>query len=89
MKKFDSDYKFFDDILLKPSGYPDYLHYKKDDKKVVRSWGKWSGKSKKTGEVVKVFFAMSDWFNADGKIELERIDGDFSKLIAEKVIQKN
>lgn len=83
VKMFAKNYELFDKITVKPYGYPDYLHYVKDNAKVVQSWWTWSGKSKKTGKVVKVLFAMFDSFNADGKIEDEGIFGDFSKVNAE------
>lgn len=73
-------FEHFDDVKQVQFGYPDYLHYKKDDSKIVQSWWTWSGKSKKTGEVVKVPMVMFDEFNADGKISREYIFGDFSKI---------
>jgi hypothetical protein len=61
-------------------GYPDYLHYAEKDAKYVQTWWQWSGTSKKTGEVVKVDFVQFDRFNNDGKIILETIYGDFSRV---------
>lgn len=80
MEMWVKDFDYFDDISMTTFGYPDYLHYKKDDTKVVQSWWTWSGKSKKTGEVVKVPIVMFDDFNNDGKIIRETVYGDFSKL---------
>ena len=79
------DFEYFDDVKLTGFGYPDYLHYKKDDTQVVQSWWIWSGKSKKTGEVIKVYMVMFDDFNKDGKIVRESVFGDFSKVIAEQM----
>jgi hypothetical protein len=81
------DHKFFDNITVKTIGYPDYLHYDKDDSKVVQSWWKWSGKSKKTGKVLSLYFVQFDDFNNAGKIIKESILGDFSKQFAEEGVQ--
>ncbi len=81
MQMWLSDFDYYDDINMVPVGYPDYLHYKKDDDKIVQSWWTWSGKSKKTGEVVKVSMVMFDNFNNAGKIVREYIYGDFSKIV--------
>ncbi len=81
------DYKFFDNITVTTVGYPDYLHYEDGDQKVVQSWWKWSGKSKKTGKVVVTYFVEFDWFNAAGKIYRETTLGDFSKQFAEEGVQ--
>ena len=81
MKMWVSDFDFYDAITYKPVGYPDYLHYKDQDAKTVQSWWLWTGKSKKTGEVVKISMVMFDDFNNDGKIVLEYIYGDFSKMV--------
>jgi len=78
------DHKFFDNITLKTIGYPDYLHYDKDDSKVVQSWWKWSGKSKKTGKVISLYFVEFDDFNNAGKIIKQSFFGDFSKQLAEE-----
>ncbi|MEO8719670.1 MAG: nuclear transport factor 2 family protein [Ginsengibacter sp.] len=80
MNAWKSDFENFDDVKQVQFGYPDYLHYKKNDTKVVQSWWTWMGKSKKTGEVIKVPMVMFDDFNADGKIIREYIFGDFSKV---------
>lgn len=72
--------EFYDEIKITPVGYPDYLHYTEGDSKWVQSWWLWSGKSKKTGEELKVDFVQFDRFNKDGKIELELNYGDFSKM---------
>lgn len=80
MKIWSSDFDKYDDIKQAQFGYPDYLQYKKDDSKVVQSWWTWIGKSKKTGEVVKIPMVMFDDFNTDGKIVREYIYGDFSKM---------
>jgi hypothetical protein len=79
VKMWKSDFDRFDDIRQVPLGYPDFLHYKKNNSMIVQSWWTWSGKSKKTGDVVKVPMVMFDEFNADGKISREYIFGDFSK----------
>ncbi len=83
MKMWMTDFDYYDDVAQKEFGYPDYLHYKKDDSKVVQSWWTWSGKSKKTGEVVKIPMVAFDDFNNDGKIVREYIYGDFAKLVKE------
>lgn len=82
MKMWMSDYDKFDEIDQKTFGYPDYLQYKKDDSKTVQSWWTLSGKSKKTGEVVKIPMVQFDDFNNDGKIVREYVYGDFSKWIS-------
>lgn len=82
-----TDYKFFDNISIKTVGYPDYLHYVEGDSKVVQSWWKWTGTSKKTGKVLNIYFVTFDWFNKDGKIFRETILGDFSKQFAEEGFQ--
>ncbi len=78
-KSWMSDFDVYDSITQKPFGYPDYIHYKDLDQKVVQSWWTLSGKSKKTGEIVKVPIVIFDDFNSDGKIVREAIYGDFSK----------
>ncbi len=83
MKMWMTDFDYYDDVAQKQFGYPDYLHYKKEDSKVVQSWWIWSGKSKKTGEVVKIPIVIFDDFNNDGKIVREYIYGDFSKMVKE------
>jgi hypothetical protein len=80
MKMWQSDFVKFDDVKQIPQGYPDYLHYKKGDAMIVQSWWTWSGKSKKTGEVIKAPMVVFDEFNTDGKIVREYIYGDFSKM---------
>ena len=77
---WDGDNDFYTDIKLTPVGYPDYLSYDKDNEKVVQSWWTWSGKSKKSGEVLKISCVQFDDFNKDGKIQFESIYGDFSKM---------
>lgn len=79
MKMWMGDYDNFNEIDQKSFGYPDYLHYKKDDGRTVQSWWTLSGKSKKTGEVVKIPMVLFDDFNSDGKIVREYVYGDFSK----------
>lgn len=83
IKMWVSDFDFYDDIKITTVGYPDYLHYKDKDQKYVQSWGVWSGKSKKTGNVVKIDFIQLDKFNDAGKIEFESVYGDFSKMVKE------
>jgi hypothetical protein len=80
MKMWMTDFDKYDDIKQIPQGYPDYLHYKKDNAMTVQSWWTWSGKSKKTGEVIKVPIVIFDDFNTDGKIVRELMYGDFSKM---------
>ena len=55
---------------------------------VVQSWWIWSGKSKKTGKEVKIFFVMFDDFNSAGKIVSESSFGDFTEQLAEEGIQQ-
>ena len=80
MPMFMSDHDKYDSIKLTPYGYPDYLEYDKDNAKVVQSWWTWSGKSKKTGELVKIPVVQFDFFDNAGKITFEGIYGDFSKM---------
>jgi len=84
MNDWKKDFQYFDSVKQVPQGYPDYLHYKKGDAKIVQSWYTWTGKSKKTGEVIKIPIVVFDEFNADGKISLEYIYGDFSKVVQEE-----
>lgn len=84
VKMWQNDYNYFEDISLQPQGYPDFLHYKKGDAKIVQSWWTWTGKSKKSGEIIKVPVVVFDEFNDDGKIVLEYMYGDFSKMAAEE-----
>jgi hypothetical protein len=83
IKMWDTDFDYYDSIKITPVGYPDYLHYIDQDAKVVQSWWRWSGKSKKTGEWIKVDIAQFDNFNKDGKIDFEGLYGDFSKMVKE------
>ena len=78
-KNWMSDFDFYDSIMQKPFGYPDYIHYKDEDQKIVQSWWTLSGKSKKTGQIVTVPIVIFDDFNNDGKIVREAIYGDFSQ----------
>lgn len=80
-KMWTSDFDFYDSIQLKMVGYPDYLHYKDRDEKVVQSWWTWIAKSKKTGEKISIDLVQFDTFNKDGRIASEGIYGDFSKMI--------
>lgn len=80
MKMWKSDFDYYDGVKQDQFGYPDYLHYKKDNGMTVQSWWTWSGKSKKTGEVLKIPMVVFDDFNKDGKIVREYIYGDFSKV---------
>ena len=84
MKSWKGDFEHFDSVKQVPQGYPDYLHYKKEDTKIVQSWWTWTGKSKKTGEVYKIPMVVFDEFNNDGKIVIEYIYGDFSKVTNEE-----
>lgn len=79
MKLWMTDFDMYDSIDQKQVGYPDYLHYKDQDAKTVQSWWTLIGKSKKTGEWVRVPMFTLDDFNADGKIIAESSYGDFSK----------
>ena len=79
MKLWISDFDMYDSIDQKQVGYPDYLHYKDQDSKTVQSWWTLSGKSKKTGQWVRVPMITLDDFNEDGKITRESSYGDFSK----------
>ncbi len=81
IKMWMTDFDFYTDVAQQVVGYPDYLHYKKDDGMTVQSWWTWVGKSKKTGEVVKIPMVIFDDFNKDGKIIRELIYGDFSKMV--------
>ena len=82
-KEWATDFDYYDSITVKPFGYPDYLAYEKENAKVVQSWWRWTGKSKKTGETIKIDFVQFDDFNSAGKIERELIYGDFSKIVKE------
>lgn len=78
-KSWMTDFDVYDSIMQKPFGYPDYIHYKDEDQKIVQSWWTLSGKSKRTGQIVKVPIVIFDDFNNDGKIVREAIYGDFSE----------
>jgi hypothetical protein len=80
LKMWSLDFGYYDSVTIRAVGYPDYLAYKDHDQKVVQSWGIWSGKSKKTGAVLKVDYVQFDGFNKDGKIIFESLYGDFSQL---------
>ncbi len=77
VKMWKSDFDKYDNIKQTQMGYPDYLHYKKGNAKIVQSWWIWSAKSKKTGKEYKVYMVIFDEFNAAGKIGREYIYGDF------------
>ena len=79
-KSWKSDFDFYNDIKQVQVGYPDFLHYKKENAMIVQSWWNWTGKSKKTGEELKVPMVIFDEFNSAGKIVNEYIYGDFSKM---------
>jgi hypothetical protein len=81
MKMWMTDFDYYNDIAQTPFGYPDYLHYKKDDGMTVQSWWTWTGKSKKTGAVLKIPMVVFDDFNNDCKIVREYIFGEFSKMV--------
>ncbi len=81
LKDWVTDFDYYTDVKVNKVGYPDYLQYKDKDQKYVQSWWQWSGKSKKTGAVVKIDFVQFDLFNSAGKIEFESIYGDFSKMV--------
>jgi hypothetical protein len=80
LKMWSGDFAYYDSIRIKTVGYPDYLNYIDGDQKVVQSWGTWSGKSKKTGNTLRVDFVQFDTFNNDGKIVFETLYGDFSQM---------
>lgn len=82
-KMWATDFDFYDSIKVTKVGYPDFLHYKDEDQKYVQSWWQWVGKSKKTGEMVKIDYVQFDRFNKEGKIDNEGIYGDFSKMVKE------
>jgi len=79
IKNWMSDFDVYDSIVQKKFGYPDYIHYKDEDQKVVQSWWTLQGKSKKTGKIVRVPMVIFDDFNKDGKIIREAVYGDFSE----------
>ncbi len=79
-KMLNHDFEIYDSIKMTPVGYPDYLHYLDKDTKVVQSWWRWSGKSKKMGNVLKIDMVIFDEFNKAGKIIYEGVYGDFSKM---------
>ena len=85
VNEWKKDFAHFDDVKQVPQGYPDYLHYKKEDAKIVQSWWTWTAKSKKSGEIIKVPMVVFDEFNTDGKIVREYIYGDFSKVMKEEM----
>lgn len=85
VKGWTKDQDYLTDIKMTTVGYPDFLHYKKEDVKVVQSWWTWSAKSKKSGEVIEVPMVMFDEFNDDGKIVRQYVYGDFSKAQAEEM----
>lgn len=80
LKMWSEDFTYYDSIHIKPIGYPDYLNYIDGDQKVVQSWGAWFGKSKKTGNTLRIDFVQFDTFNNDGKIIFESLYGDFSQM---------
>jgi hypothetical protein len=80
LKMWSGDFTYYDSIRIKPFGYPDYLNYIDGDQKVVQSWGVWFGKSKKTGNTLRIDFVQFDDFNKDGKITFETLYGDFSQM---------
>jgi hypothetical protein len=80
LKNWSRDFNFYDSISLTKVGYPDYLAYKDMDAKTVQSWWTWKGKSKKTGEILRIPCVQFDDFNKDGKIVFESLYGDFSKM---------
>ena len=68
LKGWARDFELYDSIALIKVGYPDYLAYKDQDAKTVQSWWIWSGKSKKTHQVLRIRCVQFDDFNKDGKI---------------------
>lgn len=83
IKMWDTDFDYYDSIKVKTVGYPDYLNYTDEDTKTVQSWWRWSGRSKKTGELVIIDYVQFDTFNNGGKIIEEGLYGDFSKMVKE------
>jgi hypothetical protein len=65
MKLWMTDFEVYDSVDQKQVGYPDYLHYKDADSKIVQSWWTISGKSKKTGEMIRVPMFVLNNFNAE------------------------
>ncbi len=84
LKMWGNDPTYFDSIKVTPVGYPDYLEYVKDNDKIVQSWWHWSGKSKKSGNVVNVDFVQFDNFNSAGKVGFEYAYGNFAALMQEE-----
>ena len=80
------DYKFYNNVKSTSVGYPDYLHYDKENVQVVQSWWKWTGTSKKTGKELIINMVQFDFFNAAGKIIKENTYADFSKQMTEEGI---
>ena len=70
LKDWTSDHEFYDSIKVTVRGYPDYLHYKDKDQKIVQSWWTWSENQKKREKKLKVEFVQFDEFNSAGKIEI-------------------
>lgn len=85
IKGWKENFEYFSDISMKPIGYPDYLHYKKGNDKIVQSWWTWSGKSKKSGETISIKMVIYDEFNAAGKFSRQYQFGDFSALKKEQM----
>jgi hypothetical protein len=85
LKSWDNDFNYFDSVDMKQVGYPDYLHYKQGDAKIVQSWWTWSGISKKSGKKVVVNMVLFDWFNDDGKVVFEAGYGNFDALEKEEM----
>lgn len=80
LNMWSNHFKYYDSIKVTQTGYPDYLHYVDADARVVQSWWTWSGKSKKTGERLRIMYVQFNTFNKDGKIDDETLYGDFSKM---------
>ena len=82
IQHWTDNHMYITDISMKPMGYPDFLHYKDQDARVVQSWWTWSAKVIKTGEVISVPIVIFDDFNSNGKIVRQIIYGDFSAVRA-------
>ena len=74
-------FDYYSDIQPTTVGYPGYLHYIDKDYKTAQSWWTWSGKSKKTGQIMKISFVQFDNLNSAGRIDFESLYGDFSKMV--------
>ncbi len=70
-KEWADDFSAYDNIKMKQVGYPDCMHYAKNDGFVVYSWWVWSGTAKSDGKKVEFPLMLSHTFDKDGKIDNE------------------